>query len=140
MEAGVAAMAESMMFTKKLFGNAAKMAARGAAGAIAKGAPALGSAGGAAARLGINATKFGFGAAKDFMRDRQLTKELYNSGLGVVARDFGIKMMRSTPEEINRIFQKANVIMQDKGNGVIAFYKYRRFLGIRDKDGSYRWC
>jgi len=136
MEACLTAMAEGLLFMKKLGSLAA--------GAIAKGAPALGSAGGTATKLGasavmsrFNAAKSGVNDARDFMRDRQLTKELHNSEFGGIAKDFGIKMIRSNPQEINRIFQKANVRMQNKGDGVTAFYDRHGLLGIKDKDGSY---
>jgi hypothetical protein len=137
MEAGVAVASEGLGFLKKIVGFALSLA--GGVGAVAGGlAKGLGAAGGAATRMGTNLVRSGANNVREFMRDRQYTKELHRSELGGIAKDFGIKMRRSTPEEIREAFYKADVKMQDKGDGVIAFYRFDKFIGIRDKDGSYR--
>jgi hypothetical protein len=134
MEAGVKAMVEGLYFMQKLGG----MVAGGIAGGLGRFGGSIGSAAGTAARMGTNAVRSGVSGVRNFMQDRQLTKDLHRSELGGIAKDFGIKMRRSTPEEIREAFHKADVKIQDKGDGVIAFYRFDKFLGIRDKDGSYR--
>jgi hypothetical protein len=134
MKAGAVALAEGLMFMQKLGG----MVAGGMAKGLSRFGGSIGSAAGSATRMGTNVVKSGIGGVRNFMQDRQLTKELHRSELGGIAKDFGIKMRRSTTEEIREAFHKADVKIQDKGDGVTAFYRFDKFLGIRDKDGSYR--
>jgi hypothetical protein len=134
-EAGLSALAEGLVFMKKLGG----LAAGGLAGGLGKFGGSIGTAAGTATRMGTNAVNSGVGGVRNFMQDRQLTKELHRSKLGGIAKDFGIKMRRSTPEEIERTFDSGDIILQGKGDGVTGIYdRNYNFLGIRDKDGSYR--
>jgi hypothetical protein len=76
---------------------------------------------------------------RDFWKDRQYTKELQRSELGGVAKDFGIKMRPSNQREIEKTFKEGDILIQDKGNGITGIYdRNRNFMGIRDKDGTYR--
>jgi len=137
MRAGAAALAEGLLFMQK-FGGMISGIAGGIAGGIGRFGGSIGRIAGTATRMGLNVVKSGISGVRNFMQDRQLTKELHRSELGGIAKDFGIKMRRSTPEEIREAFHKADVKIQDKGDGVTAFYRFDKFIGIRDKDGSYR--
>jgi len=132
MEAGLASMYEGLKFMQKMGG----LASKGLAAGLSKYGGSIGGAAGSGVRTAID-TKMGYTVMRDYWKDRQYTRELHRSALGGIARDFGIKMRRSTPEEIREAFHKADVKIQDKGDGVIAFYRFDKFLGIRDKDGSY---
>ena len=133
MEAGVKSMVEGLYFMQKLGGMVARIA-----GGLSRFGGSIGRIAGTATRMGLNAARSGINEVREFMRDRQYTRELHRSELGGIAKDFGIKMRRSTPEEIREAFHKADVKIQDKGDGVTAFYRFDKFIGIRDKDGSYR--
>ena len=134
MEAGVKAMVEGLYFMQKLGGIVA-----GIAGGIGRFGGSIGRIAGTATRMGLNAARSGINNVREFMRDRQYTRELHRSELGGFARDFGIRMRRSTPEEIERSFRSGDYILQSKGDGVIGIYDRNfNFRGIRDRDGSYR--
>jgi len=133
MEAGLASLVEGLKFMQS-FG---RLGAAGLAKGLGKFGGSIGSAAGTVTRMGTNTVKSGVGAVNDFWQNRQYTKELQRSELGGIAKDFGIKSIRSSQQEINSIFRKANIRVQDKGDGVIAFYDRNGLLGIRSKDGSY---
>jgi hypothetical protein len=134
MRAGTAALAEGLFFMKKLGGMVS-----GLAGGIGKYGGSIGRIAGTATRMGTNVVRSGANNIREFMRDRQLTRELHSSELGGFARDFGIKMRRSTQQEIERSFRSGEYILQSKGNGVIGVYdRNHNLLGIRDQEGSYR--
>jgi hypothetical protein len=136
MEAGVAVASEGLCFLKKIVGFALSLA--GGVGAVAGGlAKGLGAAG-TITRMGTNVVESGIGGVREFIKDGQYTRELHRSELGGIAKDFGIKMRRSTPEEIRRTFNFGDVLIQDKGDGVTGIYdRYGILIGIRKKDGSY---
>jgi len=135
MEAGVKSLAEGLLFMQKV----GSLAAGGLAGGLSRFGGTIGGAAGTATRMGVNAVNSGVSGVRNFIQDRQYTKELHNSELGVIARDFGIRMRRSNPNEIRMNFRDADAFVQDKGDGVIGIYdKCYNFMGIRDRDGSYR--
>jgi len=141
MEAGVASLGEAVLFTKKIFGAAAmavtKAAGKGlktSAGAAWKGAKAAPGA----VKTAIN-TKMGYTTARDYFKNRQYTKELYDSvHVGGSAKDLGVKMTRSTRENIRDAASNGNILVQDKEGGVSAFYdKNYNLRAIRKQDGSF---
>jgi hypothetical protein len=135
MEAGIAAMAEGLYFMQRLGG----MVAGGLAGGLSRFGGSIGRIAGTATRMGTNLVRSGVGGVREFIKDRQYTRELHKSELGGIAKDFGIRMRRSTPEEIERSFRSGDFIIQSKGDGVIGIYDRNfNFRGIRDQDGSYR--
>ena len=155
MEAGVAAAAESAMFTKKLAGTAVSMTAK----AVGKGVKAGGGAAWKVAKAGygevtsgfsgtksaintLKDTKMGYTVARDYFKDKQfnraLTKSLHtDSSVGTSAKALGVKMTKSTRENIAKAVRNGNILTQDKESGVSAFYdKNFNIIGIKNRDGS----
>jgi len=142
MEAGAAAAAESLLFTKKLFFAAGKMATQVAAKGLKAGAGAAWKG----AKAAPGAIKAAPGAirnapdkVRDFWKDRQITKDLYGSkSVGSSAKALGVKMKKSTTENITKAIGRGNVLVQDKEGGVSAYYdKNFNLRGIREKDGTF---
>jgi len=148
MEAGVSAAAESMMFSKKLFMAAGKMATKaafkglkaapGAAMKAAKAAPGAAKSAIGAAKAAPGAIKNAPNTVRNFMKDRQYTKEFYKTDpLGSFGKAVGMKMKSSTEERRTQIARQGMTRLQRKNDGTIAFYdKNSNLTGIMGKDGS----
>ena len=148
MEAGVKSMVEGLYFMQKLGG----MIAGGIAGGISRFGGSIGRIAGTATRMGWNAAKAAPGAIKaapgaiknapdtirNLWKDRQITKKLYDEvNVGRSAKALGVKMKRSTTENIRDAISNGNGFVQDKEGGVIAFYdKNYNLRGIMKKDGT----
>jgi hypothetical protein len=147
MEAGTTALAEGLYFMQKLGGMVS-----GLAKGVGKYGGSIGSAAGTATRMGVNAIKAAPGAIKaapgairnapgairDFMKDRQITKDLYSSkSIGSSAKTLGVKMKKSTIENITKAIRRGDMLVQDKEGGVSAYYDRNFNLrGIMEKDGT----
>ena len=140
-EAGATAAAESVLLTKKLFFAAGRMATQVAAKGFKTGVSMAWNA----AKAAPGAIKAAPGAIKNapdtirnLWKDRQITKKLYDEvSVGRSAKALGVKMKRSTREEIARATTNRNGFVQDKEGGVIAFYdKNYKLRGIMKKDGT----
>jgi len=135
MEAGVAAVGEAAMFTKQLFTAGAGIATKAVGKAAGKGLKAAGGA----IKNAPSAIKNAPGEIRDFWKNRQLTKELYDSvHVGRSAKALDVKLKRSNREAIIDAAANGNILVQDKEGGISAFYdKNYRLRAIRRKDGTF---
>jgi len=147
MEAGLKSMVEGLYFMQKLGGMVS-----GLAKGVGKYGGSIGRAAGTATRMGVDAIKAAPGAIKaapgaiknapdtvrNLWKDRQITKELYDHvNVGNSAKALGVKMQRSTAENITKAIGNGNGFVQDKEGGVSAFYdKNYNLRGIMKKDGT----